>query len=336
MFLFKCNTAGEILHETKINYPPVPYAGYEGGDSGNPVILPNGDIFYCFFARWDTRYHPILVRLDSTLNLQWRKEADGVMGRSYELKMASDGNTLMFVEGGYNHYPWGVDPIVQKLTPDGDSLWTYSPPGFNSQEGHDMSTLTDGDIVYTSNPEGYEEVTCISSDGKYKWKKKYNPPIGYPDDRLQLTRIMGTSDGGMLVAGWYNRDRYLLFPSIFDNDVLVLKLDSMGCLYPGCEIDNYFVGAEEPELVQTRYIHLRTNLPHPFSPIEVRLDENLADTRLTLFDSSGRLVWQESNYKDKAGETVLIPTNEYTSGVYFLVLISSEGVLQTERIMLLR
>lgn len=56
----------------------------------------------------------------------------------------------MYVEGGYLFYPWGADPIVQKLTPDGDLLWTYSPlPGLISQLCHDMAVLTNGNIVFT-------------------------------------------------------------------------------------------------------------------------------------------------------------------------------------------
>jgi len=335
MFLFKCNAAGEILHETKINYPPVYWAGYEGGDSGNPVILPDGDIFYCFFARWNTRYHPILCRLDSTLNLEWRKEADGVMGRSYELKMASDGNILMFVEGGYNNYPWGVDPIVQKLTPEGDSMWTYSPPGINPQEGRDMSTLTNGDIVYTSNPEGYEGATCISFDGKYKWKKKYNPPMGYPYDRHKFTRIIGTSDGGMLIAGQYLRYRFGQVPEVFDTDVLVLKLDSMGCLTPGCIEDNYFVDAVEPGQDFTpgkkQFMWVRTNMPRPGAPLEVSFSEDFEGGALSLFDAKGQLVLTQT----VAGSwDIEVPLFGLSSGVYFLVLEGKGGVLQTERVMI--
>jgi len=335
MFLFKCNAAGEILHETKINYPPAYWAGYEGGDSGNPVILPDGDIFYGFFARWDTRYHPIICRLDSTLNLEWRKEADGVMGRLYELKMASDGNILMFVEGGYNNYPWGVDPIVQKLTPEGDSLWTYSPPGINSQEGRDMSTLTNGDIVYTSNPEGYEGVTCISFEGKYKWKKHYNPPMGYPYDRHKFTRIIGTSDGGILIAGEYLRDRFGQVPEVFDNDVLVLKLDSMGCLLPGCGSDNYFVAAQEPaeptSKSQERYMWLHTNMPRPDAPIELRFTEGFDGGSLRLINAKGQVFWQQTVTESWELE---IPTTGISSGVYFLVLEGDRGILQTERVMI--
>lgn len=332
MFLFKCNAAGELLHETKINYPPVPYAGYEGGDCGNPIILPNGDIFYCFFARWNTRYHPILVRLDSTLNLQWRKEADGVMGRSYELKMASDGNILMYVEGGYNNYPWGVDPIVQKLTPDGDSLWTYSPPGINSQQGYDMSTLTNGDIVFTGTPDDFEWIRCITFDGQYKWHKKYSPPMGYPDDRHQFTRIMGTSDGGMLVAGWYLRDRFYPMPSIFDFDMFVLKLDSTGCMTPGCNTENYYVDNQEPNLVPQRYMQLHTNILRPFMPIELAFGDGFERGELRLFDASGRLVWQ----KDVVENIVLeMPTDGLASGAYFLSLSRGGEVLQTERLLVL-
>lgn len=331
MFLFKCNTEGDLLHETKINYPPAYWAGYEGGDSGNPIILPNGDIFYCFFARWDTRYHPILVRMDADLNLQWRKEADGVMGRSYELKMASDGNILMFVEGGYNNYPWGVDPIIQKLTPDGDSLWTYSPPGINPQEGRDMAILRNGDIVYTSNPQGIEGVTCLSFDGAYKWKKQYNQPMSHPYDVQKFIRIIGTSDGGMLIAGLNQRNRPDPFPGIFDTDILVMKLDSMGCLYPGCEPLNYFVDAQDLIIAPKRYMQLRTNLPRPFSPLEVTIEDNVGSGQLRLMDAAGRVVWQQAVRKNNVVE---IPTTDLRSGVYFLSLAGSEGILQTERVLI--
>jgi len=105
-----------------------------------------------------------------------------------------------------------------------------------------------------------------------------------------FNRIIGTSDGGMLVAGLNQRNRPDPFPGIFDTDILVIKLDSMGCSYSGCEPLNYFVDAQKPMAVFKRYMQLRTNLPRPFSPLEVTLRDDFESAQLRLMDAAGRLV----------------------------------------------
>lgn len=105
-----------------------------------------------------------------------------------------------------------------------------------------------------------------------------------------FNRIIGTSDGGMLVAGLNQRNRPNPFSGIFDTDILVIKLDSMGCSYSGCEPLNYFVDAQEPMAVFKRYMQLRTNLPRPFSPLEVTLRVDFESAQLRLMDAAGRLV----------------------------------------------
>lgn len=327
MFLLKCNAGGDLLDDIKLNYPPVLYAGYEGGDSGNPVILPDGDIFFCFFARWNTRYHPILNRLDSNLKLKWQKEAT-VMGRSYELVMASDGNILMYVEGGYNNYPWGADPIVQKLTPDGDSLWTYSPPGINSQLCHDMSVLTNGNIVFTGTPDYFEWLRCISADGHYLWHRKFRSPVDKPNDRMRFQKVMGTSDGGMLIAGYYRHAG-----TGGNYDAILLKLDGNGCLMPDCDVEFYLTDTKEPgggSLERPPYFLLRTNMPRPGMPIEVRLGEGFGEGRLRLFSAAGRLASEQKVLENSQAE---VPTRSLSPGIYVLVLEGRGGALQTERVL---
>lgn len=329
MFLLKCNAAGDLIRETKINYPPVVYAGYEGGDSGNPVILPDGDIFFGFFTRWNTRYHVILNRLDSTLQVQWQKEAT-VIGRSYELARADDGNILMFVEGGYNNYPWGTDPIVQKLTPDGDSIWTYSPPGINSQLGHDMSILNNTNVVYTSSPDDSERLVCISDEGKFLWSKKFSPPVERPDDRLRWERVMGTSDGGILIAGYYRKYPDTVTENL-DFDVFLVKLDSTGCLESDCPDDVVLTQAKEPFDILDRPVlfTLRTNLLYSGKPLEVQLTEGIGDAVLQLFDAAGRLVAEQ---QVRVENQATFSTRELSPGPYFLVMKTGTGAVQTQRL----
>jgi hypothetical protein len=329
MFLIKCNKNGEFIRETKINYPPKPGAGYEGGDSGNPVILPNGDVFYCFFASWDAHYHPILARFDSTLQLQWRKQADGVRGRSYELKMAADGNILMYVEGAYGNVeqiPFGSDPIVQKISPDGDSIWTYKPPGINTQQCYDMSTLQNGDIVFTGTPSDFEWLRCISPQGKYKWHRKFKPPDSRPYDRLQLTRVIGTAEGGILITGHYQTHADSIW-QVLNDDIILIKLDSMGCLTPGCGIEQVFVGTKNPQGLSEEQITL---LPNPATQEISLVYPSLApgsDAQVSIFDLQGKLVKQLLILDI----STTIDIRELASGVYFVKLRTANGLHESTR-----
>jgi len=314
--LFKMNAAGEVLHETKINYPPYLYAGYVAFDdyaSSDPVILPGGDIFYGFTIREGT-YHPIFARLDSTLQLLWRQEGT-VRGNIINMLPSGDTAVLAYYQGGYNNYPFGVDPIVQKIQPDGDSLWTYSPPGIASQNCHDMAVLTNNDIVMTGTPDAFEWLRCISPQGKYKWHRKYRPPLSDDDDQLFFFQVLGASDGGILVTGQYRK--ILPFPEGVHQYVLLMKLDSLGCVEPGCGLEYYLTGTAEPAGAgrgEETLFELKQNLLSAGAPLRVHILGISAEARLRLFDTSGRTVVEKDVH---AFEQLVLPLH-LAAGNYWI------------------
>lgn len=312
--LFKMNAAGDMLHSTKINYPPYLYAGYEAFDdyaSSDPVILPDGDIFYGFTIREGT-YHPIFARLDSTLQLQWRQEGS-VRGNIINMLPSGDTAILAYFQGGYNNYPYGVDPIVQKLMPDGDSLWTYSPPGIASQNCHDMSVLTNNDIVMTGTPDAFEWLRCISLQGEYKWHRKFGPPLADDDDQLFFFQVLGTSDGGILIAGQYRKQ---ISPSLGPYQyVLLMKLDSLGCAEPNCGLEYYITDTAEPidaDQGQEPLFDLKKNLLAAGEPLQVGILSVRGEARLRLFDTSGgSLAEQDVHAFEQVELNVHLPAGFY-------------------------
>jgi hypothetical protein len=192
-----------------------------------------------------------------------------------------------------------------------------------------MSTLTNGDIVFTGTPSDFEWLRCISSDGKYKWHRKFKPPENRPNDILQLTRIMGTSDGGMLIAGYYiNYITLQVDPwSTLNNDVILIKLDSMGCLTPGCGEEQIFVSAKEVETSIGAGFSLR---PNPAGDEVSLLYPGWQDgpqTEAQVFDLTGKRLMVVTI----TSPLTLLNVQHVPSGIYLVRLLRSGEAVSVQK-----
>ena len=131
----------------------------------------------------------------------------------------------------------------------------------------------------------------------------------------QLRDVVPTPDGGFIACG-FAFTAIAADTMLYTQDVWVVKVDSMGCLEPGCHL---IMGME------TQITNLRDALlvsPNPVasgSTVQVQLDlpadfQSQGGLQLTVVSDDGRVVHQQPF----TGTTAQLETDNWSSGLYHL------------------
>ena len=256
---------------------------------------------------WEYEW-PWLIKTDSVGNIEWDRfygPKDTFNLPIYDVTPTQDGG-YAFVGGigADQHLLYGAYylPWIVKVNAVGDTLWTQTiygsgPDAYYSQY-KSMVELVDGSLVVcgeqripnadTINLDGLYRITGVitkySAQGELLWSRNYS----HPGNNLSISSehhlesIVSTPDGGFAAAGWLSGSP----PDTGLQDVWVIKVDSFGCLTPGCQLTS--VPKIESSIAQLKIY------PNPATE-EVHFDitPNLQNHRkyeLKLYDMVGELV----------------------------------------------
>ncbi|MBP7513964.1 MAG: T9SS type A sorting domain-containing protein [Flavobacteriales bacterium] len=155
-------------------------------------------------------------------------------------------------------------------------------------------------------------VVKLDKDGEVLWSRLYSHfQTGGVLPWQMFWDVKPTSDGGLVLTGEANSDDYPY------GQLWLLKLDSMGCLVPGCGS----VGVQEyTDLFQGKLLVS----PNPASDrVSVALDltegvDVSGQVRAVLLDGTGRLVWQQTVQQDLNKLSVLLDVSALPAGTYYL------------------
>jgi hypothetical protein len=191
---------------------------------------------------------------------------------------------------------WQYEPWIQKLDSTGDSLWAWKSNdwvvwGYESY-ATDIHENDDGTLVAvgqerllnptdTTLPYKYLAfVVKLDRNGQELWKHHYfHPEASNSFAQHFLYRIEPTPDGGYVTAG------YFAAPDTGTQDAWVLKLDSNGCLIPGCIITAV---EHEPQLPRGEVL-VYPNPARDFITVELG-PQRFKDQTFVLFDLQGKRV----------------------------------------------
>ena len=189
---------------------------------------------------------------------------------------------------------------------------------------NDILELTDGSLVAcgqqiipnpdTINFDGPRRITGVitkfSANGDLLWSRNYSHPENNLSNSSEhtLNSIVATPDGGFAAAGW-------LFPYPPDTgtqDTWVIKVDSFGCLTPGCEVTS--VPKIEGAIAQLKIY------PNPASDVlNIEITPSAFEHRahpeefeLKLYDILGKLVLTKKLFPS----TNTIDVSNLKTGVY--------------------
>lgn len=206
----------------------------------------------------------------------------------------------------------------------GDLLWQDTARATSGSalvaELNDGYQKSDGNIVtagsFTSTETGgHGFVRVYSPNGSVVWDREftYYDTIASTGTH-RIWDVESTNDGGMVLTGeaWH-------FGQQSPQNLWVVKLDSLGCLVPGCQ----GVGITEQATNWKGALRLWPNPVHVGDVLQVELPEGLRgakDARIVLVDQAGKRLLQEPWRQGQVLQEVIIP--DIPAGMYYLHLIT--------------
>jgi hypothetical protein len=243
-----------------------------------------------------------IIRTDSMGTMLWERfYGSTVWGNAgpQRILQTRDGGYIFASGWGTDDFginDWVYRPWIQKLDAQGDSLWSWFS-NTNAYEGYesyitDIIQQNDGSFIAvgqepTVNPIDsslqYKKqgmILKLTSEGDSVWQHHYyHPQASNKDASHYLYRVRPTTDGGYVAAG------YLALPDTGTQDSWVIKVDSNGCLIPGCIITAV---EHEPQLPRGEVL-VYPNPSRDFITVELG-PQRFKDQTFVLFDLQGKRV----------------------------------------------
>ena len=264
-----------------------------------------------------------LMKLDSAGNERWIRDAPVPYGTWNGVQLLENGNLVCV-----GHWsPDGGNPPFRMYMASYDTagtlLWQYQGPlGQPTQVGaytgyNDMYQDTDTTFIVCG---GIQQVNWkralvhrFTMDGDSLWRREYAHFASLSPFNLEVPwDIEPTSDGGMVLTGetWDDSNN----SPHFSQHMWLLKLDSVGCLVPGCQ----FVGLNDIAFGLQDALRI---FPNPSQgrftmslslPATVQVEGQLL---LQVFDAQGRLVLRE-DLGAALEQTVVLDLGHEPTGLY--------------------
>ncbi len=218
---------------------------------------------------------------------------------------------------------------LQMLTPEFDTLWsrlfydTEFPYLFlESAFVRNLSISPDGKIMAL----GYNVRNCIllcyDPDGTLLWKREV--ALEGFSEQLKFNFMTWASDGGILLDGYiYGTANAQYYSKIF-----LLKMDSVGCLVPGCE-QTIITDAKETSPVKDDF----DISPNPTQG-EIKItyqginQHKIRNAKIEVHDRGGKLIFQEN--LEINGQQVAL--NQFARGLYVVSITNNGDIIYASKI----
>lgn len=322
MLLAKFDSSGELLWKKSYNANPIPVEGYSLIQTPDGGFLIGGARIQAF--NWD----PMLIKTDSEGFEEWR-EYYGTEWNDFVamVENTADGNYIFGSEEVLNSLGFSKS-ILTKVDQEGEVIWTkqYGDIG-TAQHVNSIKLLPDGGFIAcgvsnATNEDVMGFVLRTDADGNEYWFRKYYETEG---NYCYLTDIIQDSQGYFVATGD-------LFPDPgISQDAWALRIDSCGCLVPGCGGDECFVGIND-ELKQNISFQIGPNPATHF--INVYLAGITNSASLEVYNLQGQRIHQSKKVFDDT--THMIDLSSWTAGIYLVSLRINGVILKTERVEVLK
>jgi energy-coupling factor transporter ATP-binding protein EcfA2 len=127
--------------------------------------------------------------------------------------------------------------------------------------------------------------------------------------------VLPTDDGGFIAAGSAYNPAGEPYPPGYSQDTWVVKVDSMGCIVPGCG----GVGVQEVVTNLSNGLTVYPNPAHGSATVQVRLPQSIRGStalRLVLVNAQGQVV---SEQDAQQGDNIL-DLSALSAGLYYVHL----------------
>jgi len=184
--------------------------------------------------------------------------------------------------------------------------------------------FSNSDIILAgvSYSEGPQQGLLIrtTSDGNSLWMRNYfYYDADVEEGQGRFFDVLPTADNGCIAAGVAYNPVNAPYPPGHSQDTWVVKVDSMGCVVPGCD---GITGITEQVTNLTRALHLYPNPVHGLLHVGIELPPKLTTSgplTLTVTSLSGQVVLQEQ-VPSSAPDEVELDVGHFAAGTYALHL----------------
>lgn len=271
-------------------------------------------------------YDPWLIRVDSLGMEDWQ-ETYGTAHNDFpnaHVTSTADGATVFATSFTLNVDEDQVLALV-KVDPDGTTLWnkTYDGAQFNNALFAVKEVSPGGDLIavgQSSLPDPMNGVLLrTTAQGDSLWLRYYH----YADSVWTLGKgtlrdVMPTPDGGFIAVGTaYPSSNNPNDPPIYGQDTWVVKVDSMGCLEPGCHL---ITGLQSQVTTWRGALTVAPNPASGVARLAWELPEGLdGSCQLSVVSAAGHLVGTVP--VTLAEKSCTLDVSGYPAGVYHVHLV---------------
>ena len=180
------------------------------------------------------------------------------------------------------------------------------------------------DYLTLSNPPWGGWVFRMDENREIVWDRTYLDTI-YQGRSFGLNQIIPTSDGGYIATGTITN----FMTGVWESHNWILKLDSSGCLQPGCGNLNYITETEEAVFLKGKDIKVYPNPASEYVQVEFPEDFDLGQSSyVVVVSNSGKVIKQEKI----SAPISQLNLSGITSGMYYLMIRRGNEIIGSKRI----
>lgn len=238
--------------------------------SSTPYLIPNEKVI-----------QPMLIKFDKDLKLQWRKTYPEISddGAYPRIKERKDGSIILktipnltFFGAGLDTSTWGSFTMYN-LDTAGKVIWrlpVYVIKSDGSLRINGMDLLHNDDIVLSGQktrsekvpekrPSGEGWLMRISKDGKFQWERRIRDERGLSKHSISVgsfASVLEDASHRLYACGTYSDTFPNYKPYINNDNIWIVRLDSMGCFSANCSeyqtvgLNDFIVIGDKPTLVK--------------------------------------------------------------------------------------
>ncbi len=307
------------------------YANFEGedvvvGQEGSWFVGGTGNEGSALFKAY-------LIRTDSSGTLQWTRILTSQYGSYYSLIALRDGAVVGL---GVTAGEGAPDvSLAIKYDTSGTQVWRKDllpsddddrPSAFNAGYEAEDSTLVICGWLSRSDTQTKGTVVKLDKEGEVMWTRLYShyQVVGVLPWQL-FWDVKPTSDGGMVLTGEANSEDYPYA------QLWLLKLDSMGCLVPGCGN----VGVEEYTDLFNGKLVVAPNPASDNMNLSLHLGEGVSvegQVRVVVLDATGRRMLEQTVRQNLNQLSATLDVGMLPVGTYYLHLLDAKRWLAGSKV----
>lgn len=344
IWLMETDLEGNVLWEKTFD------GGYAISNPRDLLIFDNGDFLISYLTcessglcTPDNFQTLAITRFDKYGEELWTRDItifEDIYESGHPVIEALDngGTAISFYRMNFEE-GWWYPPIIVWVDYSGNIVTQYDFPADTERYVKDLQRTSTGNIIGV----GYVDmldfglggwIFAMNQEGDLLWSRDIND-LRFPEKFGYFNAVQEAENGGLIITGFI-LDTVENKPMASVSNVWLVKLDSMGCLEPGCGDVQIISGSAETQV--SNKPALFKIYPNPVSGDKCLLERNpghweLGEVNLEILDGLGRHVWKKY---DSSDPVILLDTSGFQHGIYLVRIKNKEGrILQMEKLVIL-